>query len=359
MPVVAYSSVSRRAVNHHVLGPMLKLSMFTTVKSCSRTSLQKGFSLSHLYRAHIAMCLTYMKNTPRSLLGAVKSHVYWCSRFPSGGLFIFWPSVWGYLLSVHTNPPGLTTLMGYLIGLLVALLESAGCTINDICDRDFDRQVERCKNRPIASGAITILQATIFLLFQVAVFVWILTHLDQTAFFCGILEVFPLASLYPLMKRVTFWPQAWLGLAMNWGLPTAWLMTRPQDVTYTPMWVLLFGSLCWTIFYDTIYACQDKKDDVKAGVKSTALLFGAYIKLILVTFAAVFVCTLAYIGLKLDMSLPYFVIGVGGSAAHLAWQLCTLNVDIPEECGKKFFSNSYIITGGMLAAIYMPETLRI
>lgn len=141
--------------------------------------------------------------------------------------------------------------MGYLIGLLVALLESAGCTINDICDRDFDRQVgeyhrynmssfehsifkraweERCKNRPIASGAITILQATIFLLFQVAVFVWILTHLDQTAyasrvllrgtigltlrgsFFCGILEVFPLASLYPLMKRVTFWPQAWLGM---------------------------------------------------------------------------------------------------------------------------------------------------
>ncbi|KAI0724917.1 UbiA prenyltransferase [Fomitopsis betulina] len=292
--------------------------------------------------------------------------LYWelarMHKFPSGTILIFWPCVWGYLFGARADPPGITTLVRLVIAFMVAstLLHSAACTINDICDRDFDRQVERCKNRPIASGAVTMFQATVFLLLQVGIFVWMLAQVNRTALLCGLFGVFPLHALYPLMKRVTNWPQAWLGLAMNWGLPTTWLIMRPQDVTYVPMWVLTFGTLCWTILYDTIYACQDKKDDVKAGVKSTALLFGAYVKPVLGLFGAVFVGTLAYAGTEMSMPLPYFVIGVGGCALHILWQLRTLNVDVPEDCWNKFNANGhlgFIVAGGMLAAIYTPDLL--
>ncbi|KZT66056.1 4-hydroxybenzoate polyprenyl transferase [Daedalea quercina L-15889] len=290
--------------------------------------------------------------------------LYWelarMHKFPSGSILVFWPCIWGYLLGTRGNPSGVTTLARYFIAFLIGstLLHSAACTINDICDRDFDRQVERCKNRPIASGAVTVFQATVFLLLQVGIFVLMLTQANRTAFLCGLFGVFPLHAFYPLMKRVTNWPQAWLGLAMNWGLPTAWLMTRPEDINSVPMWALTFGTFCWTIFYDTIYACQDRKDDVEAGVKSTALLFGAYVKPILSLFGAVFVGTLAYAGIATGMPQPYFIISVGGCALHMIWQLGTLDVDTPEDCCKKFNSNGdlgYIVAGGMLAAMYTPD----
>ncbi|KAH9934349.1 UbiA prenyltransferase family [Fomitopsis serialis] len=263
---------------------------------------------------------------------------------------------------MRAHPPDLTTFVQYTTAFLLGstLLHSAACTINDICDRDFDRPVERTKNRPIASGTVTVFQATVFLLVQVGVFVWVLTLVNRTAFLCGMFGV-PVARFIPAPEGVTNWPQAWLGLAMNWGLPTAWLMTRPEDTRSVPMWTLSFGTFCWTIFYDTIYACQDRKDDVEAGVKSTALLFGAYVKPILSLFGAAFVGTLAYAGTETSMPLPYFVIGVGGCALHMIWQLGTLDVGIPQDCERKYNSNGdlgYIVAGGMLAAMYTPDLLQ-
>jgi len=275
-------------------------------------------------------------------------------KFPAGSTHLFWPAAWGFILGARDNRPEWTEL-GTMMAILffsATLLHCAACVINDICDIDFDRQVERTKNRPLASGAVSVPAAWVFLLIQVGIFFWLLSYVNTTSFYVGTFGVFPLHALYPLMKRVTMWPQAWLGLAMNWGLPTAWLITSPADVKSSPMWALTFGAFCWTILYDTIYACQDRKDDVKAGVKSTALLFGDWVKQILGIFAVAFVATLAYAGYQTNQSWVYFTISVGGCAAHLLWQLVTLDPDVPEDCWAKFDSNGtlgFIVAGGMVA----------
>ncbi|EJD42199.1 UbiA prenyltransferase [Auricularia subglabra TFB-10046 SS5] len=278
-------------------------------------------------------------------------------KFPVGSNLVWWPTVWGWLLALPERPDA-WTLTKYIVAFMVAgtVLHSAACTINDICDVDFDRQVERCKNRPLVSGAVSIPAAWVFLLAQTGAFLWMLSYAgNETAWWCGAFGVFPLHAFYPLMKRWTNWPQAWLGLAMNWGLPTAWLMAAPQDVKSEAMWVLTFGTFCWTILYDTIYALQDKKDDAQAGVKSTALLFGSYVRPILALFGAAFVATLAYAGVSTGQNELYFTITVAGTAAHVAWQLITLNVNDPSDCFDKFVANGnlgYIVTAGMLASMW-------
>ncbi|KZT02375.1 UbiA prenyltransferase [Laetiporus sulphureus 93-53] len=279
-------------------------------------------------------------------------------KFPAGSILVFWPCVWGYLLSPGSAGLSPRELTVHIFALLVGstLLHSAACTINDICDIDFDRQVERTKNRPLVTGAVSIFGATVFLALQVLVFFAMLASVNQTALLCGTFGVFPLHAFYPLMKRITWWPQAWLGLAMNWGLPTAWLIAAPKDVKSTAMWALTFGAFCWTIVYDTIYGCQDREDDVTAGVKSTALLFGDFVKPILAMFATVFVASLGYAGVVTGRSAVYFVLAVGGCAAHLSWQLLTLRADNPEDCWRKFNANGYlgyIVAGGMLAERYL------
>ncbi|KAF5382003.1 hypothetical protein D9615_004344 [Tricholomella constricta] len=279
-------------------------------------------------------------------------------EFPAGSILIFWPAAWGYLLGAHAAKPGHIQLASTLAGLFVwsTLLHSAGCVLNDICDVDFDRQVERTKKRPLAAGRVSLFGAWVFFLIQMVALVAMLTFVNHNALISGAFGIFPLATLYPLMKRITWWPQAWLGLAMNWTLPTAWLIASPNDYKSSPMWVLTFGTLCWTIFYDTIYACQDRKDDMKAGVKSTALLFGSYVKEILSVFGAMFVITLAYAGQAVQLGPEFFVISVGGCTVHLIWQLVTLDVEIPKNCGRRFVANGdlgYIIVTGMLVDWYL------
>lgn len=303
------------------------------------------------------MATSSMKAPPTQSVAQSWWRPYWelarMHKFPTGSMLVFWPCVWGYLMSAGSNIPPWHRLPALFAMFLVGstILHSAACTINDICDRDFDRQVERTKNRPLAAGTISVLGATIFLILQVAVFFYILSRVNSTAFLCGTFGVFPLHAFYPLMKRITYWPQAWLGLAMNWGLPTAWLIVAPGDIKSVPMYILTFGTICWTIVYDTIYACQDRRDDVKAGVKSTALLFADWVKPILTVFATVFVATLTYAGMSTGHGWTYFALSVGGCAAHLVWQLLTLDVDSPEDCWSKFNSNGYlgyIVTIGLL-----------
>ncbi|KAG5642152.1 hypothetical protein DXG03_003556 [Asterophora parasitica] len=279
-------------------------------------------------------------------------------KFPFGSILIFWPAAWGYLLGAQAAKPGPIELTVTLAALLLwsTILHSAGCVVNDLCDVEFDRQVERTKHRPLAAGTVSIFGAWVFMLLQVVALGLLLTFVNRNAVISGVFNIFPLAALYPLMKRITWWPQAWLGLAMNWGLPTAWLMASPNDYKSSPLWVLMFGIFCWTIFYDTIYACQDRKDDINAGVKSTALLFGDYVKPILAIFGAIFVATLAYAGQALNLGAEFFIISVGGCAVHLTWQLVTLDVENPKDCGAKFVANGdlgYIVTAGMLATWFL------
>lgn len=301
---------------------------------------------------------TLIQTTPQRSIARAYWELARMHKFPVGSILVFWPCVWGYLLSTGDNLPEPVTLAKYIALFLLesTILHSAACTINDICDVDFDRQVERCKNRPLVSGQVSMIGAWAFLFAQVAAFFAILTIVDPVPFACATFGVFPLHALYPLMKRWTWWPQGWLGLAMNWGLPTAWLIATPNDVKSVPMWVLTFGTFCWTIVYDTIYACQDRKDDIKAGVKSTALLFGDYVKQILSLFALAFVVTLGYVGYATGQGLIYYAVTVGGCTLHLLWQLATLNINEPKDCERKFIANGdlgYIVAAGMLAQHYL------
>ncbi|KAF5365647.1 hypothetical protein D9758_003168 [Tetrapyrgos nigripes] len=277
-------------------------------------------------------------------------------KFPLGTLVVFWPCVFGLVLGAFVRPISMLELGKMTFFLLIgsALVHSAACVINDICDRDFDRQVERTKNRPLARGAISLTGATFLLFALVGLSLLLMSYCNPLAFNVGLIGIFPLHGLYPLMKRWTWWPQAWLGLAMNWGFTVAWIaVTGNIDWNIVPVFFL--GLWSWTMVYDTIYGCQDKKDDVKAGIKSTSLLFGSYIRPVLAVFATNVVSAFVYVGLKHRHGLAYWIISVGGAAVHFAWQLITLNPDDPSDCAVKFKSNGslgYILYLGMVADYY-------
>lgn len=160
------------------------------------------------------------------------------------------------------------------------------------------------------------------------------------------------------MKRWTHWPQAWLGLAMNWGVPVAWITVFNHLINREVPILLFISSFAWTLIYDTIYACQDRKDDVKVGVNSTAVLFGNHVKEILALFTILFIAGLLFAGIYNDQGFYFFLISVGGSAMHCLWQLITLNPDNDKDCLNKFIANhniGYIIWMGQLLDYAFPN----
>ncbi|KAH8981147.1 4-hydroxybenzoate polyprenyl transferase [Lactarius akahatsu] len=269
----------------------------------------------------------------------------------AGSMLIFWPCAWGMTMAARSlSLPLNTYAMDLTYGLVgAALLHSAGCVWNDILDREFDRQVERTKHRPVADGRVSVPGALVFLVIHLVLLLAMLWHVNSLAWKLGLVTVFPLAGIYPLMKRVTYWPQAWLGVAMNMISLVAWSALHAQLPVASG--ALIFGLWCWTLYYDTIYACQDKRDDVQAGVKSTALLFGAHVKKILAVFAGLLVTCLAAAGALNNQGIPYFILTVGGASAHLTIQLRNLDVDDPKSCLDIFESNGFtlgeIVWGGL------------
>ncbi|KAF5378256.1 hypothetical protein D9757_009141 [Collybiopsis confluens] len=243
----------------------------------------------------------------------------------------------------------LTRLVVY--GAASLTLRSAACVWNDICDVDFDRQVERTKTRPLASGAVSMAGAYLYLILLTMGFVGSLYRLNSpNAFYQGVFDITVLNLIYPLMKRVTYLPQAWLGLAINWGFVIAWVDISGRSIIADKE-IMGFGILsfaCWTLVYDTIYACQDLNDDKRAGVKSTALLFGSYLSPILQFFAALYVASLSYIGYLNGQGAWFYGISVVGSALHVLWQLSTHNPMSATNCKERFDSN--IKLGGIVAS---------
>ncbi|KAG6888540.1 hypothetical protein C0995_007552, partial [Termitomyces sp. Mi166 len=163
-----------------------------------------------------------------------------------------------------------------------------------------------------------------------SILIAMMRDVNRLAWNIGLLALLPLMGIYPLMKRITYWPQAWLGIAINIGVSMAWATTTASVPTSS--FVLSAGCFFWTLWYDTIYACQDKTDDVNVGVKSTALLFGSRIKQILTLFGTMFMCGLTISGILNGQSLAFFVLAVFGGALHLVWQLYTVDVDSPKCC---------------------------
>ncbi|ORX62754.1 para-hydroxybenzoate-polyprenyltransferase [Hesseltinella vesiculosa] len=274
---------------------------------------------------------------------------------PIGTWLLYWPCAWSISMAAFHEQASVasTAYMLALFGVGAITMRGAGCTINDLWDRDIDDKVERTKVRPIASGAVSPKQAVAFLGGQLAVGLAILTQLNNYSILLGASSL-SLVVTYPLMKRITYWPQFVLGMAFNWGALLGWsAMTGGLDLSVVgPLYA---GGIAWTLVYDTIYAHQDKKDDVKIGVKSTALRFGENTNQWLAGFSATFVSMTALSGYMNGQGLPFYLISVLGTAAHLTWQLRTVDYNSPADCWSKFKSNTW--TGAILWSGIVADSL--
>lgn len=238
---------------------------------------------------------------------------------PIGTYLLFWPCGWSIALSADAGCwPDFTMLGLFATGALI--MRGAGCTINDMWDRDIDAKVERTRNRPLASGQITPFDAIVFLSAQLSLGLLVLVQLNWQSILLGASSL-GLVVTYPLMKRVTYWPQLVLGMCFNWGALLGWCATQ-GSVNLDACLPLYLSGVCWTIVYDTIYAHQDKLDDLQIGVKSTALRFGENTKAWLTGFTAAMLTGLSAAGYACDQTFPYYT-AVGIVGAHLVQQVST------------------------------------
>lgn len=245
------------------------------------------------------------------------------------------------LIQASDGIPSLHVLAVFCLGAV--LMRSAGSTINDIADRKFDAHVERTRFRPLASGAIDVRRAAIFLGIELALAASLLLFLSPLTRLVAI-GVVPLVFAYPFCKRVTYWPQAVLGAAFNWGMLMAWSqVTGHIPAGAVLMWL---GAACWQIGYDTIYGYVDASDDARLGLRSTALLFADRGRLMIGLFYGLTVVAWLIGGWLVGMSWPYQA-GVAVIAAHLAWQVRRFNPRRPALNFRMFLAN--VATGVMLA----------
>ena len=265
---------------------------------------------------------------------------------PIGTWLLLFPCWWGIALAGPTWPNwGMILLFG--VGAVV--MRGAGCTFNDIVDRDFDGRVERTASRPIPSGAVSVWRAVLFMVAQLAIGALILVSLDRLAITLGFLVIVLIAT-YPFMKRITYWPQFFLGLNFNWGALMGWAAVR-GDLPWPPV-LLYLGGIAWTLGYDTIYAHQDKGDDAMIGIKSSALALGSRTRPFLFLFYVVALALWTASGEAAGLGLP-FRIALLLAALQLFWQAATVDLSSPADCGAKFRSNrwtGWILFIGMIVA---------
>jgi 4-hydroxybenzoate polyprenyltransferase len=256
---------------------------------------------------------------------------------PIGTWLLLLPCWWGLALAApaqlgpHWPDPWLVLV--FAVGAIT--MRGAGCTLNDIADRDYDAQVERTRTRPLPSGAVSLSQAVVFLALQLAIGFAVLLTLNWASLALGAASLL-LVAIYPFMKRVTYWPQFFLGLAFNWGALMGW--TAVTGTLDWPAAILYLGGIFWTLGYDTIYAHQDKADDVKIGVKSLALKFGAQTRPWLGLFYAAATACIALAGAMTGIAWPFYL-ALGLGALQLAWQVARVDLDSPDDCLAKFKSN--------------------
>jgi 4-hydroxybenzoate polyprenyltransferase len=266
---------------------------------------------------------------------------------PIGSWLLLMPCWWSVgLAGMHNDRfPSLWHIVLFFIGAFA--MRGAGCTWNDLVDRDLDGRVERTRSRPIPSGQVTVAQATMFMVALALVGFLVLIQFNRFTVATGIASLL-VVVIYPFMKRITYWPQIFLGLAFSWGALMGWPATFGR--LDWPAIVLYAGSILWVIGYDTIYAHQDRDDDLLIGIKSTAWLFGDRTATMLATFYAGAIVLIAAAGFMAGGGIM-FTIGIVAFAAHLAWQVTRLDIDDPAHCLVLFKSNrdaGLILFGAML-----------
>ncbi len=251
---------------------------------------------------------------------------------PIGTWLLLLPGWWSIALAAQ-GWPDLRLLILFGVGAVV--MRGAGCTFNDIVDREFDGQVARTAARPIPSGAVSPFQASLFLALQLVAGLAILLQFNRMSVILGAASLL-LVFTYPFMKRVTYWPQAWLGLTFNWGALLGWA-TAGGGLQWAPV-LLYIGGIFWTLGYDTIYAHQDKQDDALIGVRSTALRLGTATPGWLVAFYALALTLFAAAGWAADLSWPFYLL-LSAAGSQLFCQIRTLDIDDSQDCLDKFKSN--------------------
>jgi 4-hydroxybenzoate polyprenyltransferase len=268
---------------------------------------------------------------------------------PIGWWLLLLPGWWSLALAAPGHP-NLGLFFLFWVGAVA--MRGAGCTLNDIVDRHYDGAVERTRGRPIPSGRVAVWQAVLFLVSQLAIGAAVLLSMNWLAVGLGV-SILVIVAAYPFMKRITYWPQVFLGLNFNWGALVAW--AAATDRIAAPAVLLYLAGIAWTLVYDTIYAHQDKEDDIQIGVKSTALRFGAQSKLWIGGFAIVTVTGVALAFAAAGAGWPAYL-AVAGLAVHFVWQIATWRMDDQADCLAKFKSNRgaglIVLAGCFLAAIH-------
>ena len=254
---------------------------------------------------------------------------------PIGFWLLLFPCWWGVALAAPGAPD--LRLMGlFAVGALV--MRGAGCTANDLADRDFDGRVARTALRPLASGAISPTGAIVFLVLQLIVGLVVLVQFNLSTILVGTLSL-PIVFAYPFAKRVTHWPQIVLGFAFSWGALVGWTAVRGDLAA--PAFVLYAACILWTVGYDTIYAHQDKDDDARLGLKSSALRLGARTRPWLFVFYGATIVVLSVVGFLAGIGTLFYV-GLAAAAIQLGWQAARVNTDDPRDCLAKFKSNQWL-----------------
>jgi 4-hydroxybenzoate polyprenyltransferase len=266
---------------------------------------------------------------------------------PIGSWLLLIPCWWSVgLAGMSTGHfPSLWHIVLFFVGAFV--MRGAGCTWNDLVDRNLDGLVERTRSRPIPSGQVSVINAIVFMLAQALIGALMLVQFNHVTVIIGLISLLVVAP-YPFMKRITYWPQIVLGLAFSWGALMGWPAAFGQ--LDWPALVLYAGSIAWVIGYDTIYAHQDREDDLLIGIKSTAVLFGDKTRPMLAGFYALAAVLIAAAGFMAGGHL-IFGLGIIAFAAHLAWQVTSLDIDDPAHCLRLFKSNrdaGLILFGAML-----------
>ena len=259
---------------------------------------------------------------------------------PIGYMLLFWPCLWGLTIAYDFNY-SLHQFIFYslLFFLGSVLMRSAGCIVNDIADKNFDKKVKRTKTRPIASGRISISLATVYILILCGLAFLVLINFNILTIVLAIASM-PLAFAYPLMKRFTYWPQLFLGITFNYGLLLGWISVE-ESISLIPF-VFYFGAIFWTLGYDTIYGYQDIKDDEIIGVKSTSIKFKNNPKIFVSFCYFIFIASLILTGFYMDFSNIYFLLLILPILHLFIFQINKLEIKNSNSCQLKFKSNNFL-----------------
>jgi len=273
---------------------------------------------------------------------------------PIGALLLLWPALWGLWLAAY-GIPDFDNLAIFVVGVIV--MRSFGCIVNDYADRNFDPHVERTRDRPLATREVSVYEALVLAVFLLAVALMLVLQLNELTVILAFIAL-PLAVVYPFLKRVFVFPQAWLGVAFGFSIPMAFAAQHGSLMTVA--WVLMIANVFWAIAYDTEYAMVDRDDDVKLGLKSSAILLGRNDVTGVMIAHALFLLVMAGVGYERQLGVLYFA-GLAVGAGLVGYQYRLIRERRREDCFKAFLNNNWVgfaIFAGLALDLYVRVRLR-